>query len=188
MSAKKDWRGRAIQLAGAVKYSRNSIVSKTLLDKKAGTLTLFAFDAGQGLSEHTAPYDATVQILEGDAELTIGGKVVKAIVEETGAEINIEDDGTVTVAAVDKDSIDKALAKISAITEDVEIGRIYNGRVKKVMEYGAFVEIFPVRPYRSTISRASAKVLTSGAVGPEAITSGRSPITSESRRETTVAG
>ncbi len=78
MSAKKDWRGRAIQLAGAVKYSRNSIVSKTLLDKKAGTLTLFAFDAGQGLSEHTAPYDATVQILEGDAELTIGGKVVKA--------------------------------------------------------------------------------------------------------------
>ncbi len=78
MSAKKDWRGRAIHLAGAVKYSRNSIVSKTLLDKKAGTLTLFAFDAGQGLSEHTAPYDATVQILEGEAELTIGGKVVKA--------------------------------------------------------------------------------------------------------------
>ncbi|MDI9424641.1 MAG: polyribonucleotide nucleotidyltransferase [Spirochaetota bacterium] len=74
-----------------------------------------------------------------------GGKVVKAIVEETGAEINIEDDGTVTVAAVDKDSIDKALAKISAITEDVEIGRIYNGRVKKVMEYGAFVEIAPGR-------------------------------------------
>jgi polyribonucleotide nucleotidyltransferase len=74
-----------------------------------------------------------------------GGKVVKAIVEETGAEINIEDDGTVTVSAVDKESIDKALAKISAITEDVEIGRIYNGRVKKVMEYGAFVEIAPGR-------------------------------------------
>ncbi len=74
-----------------------------------------------------------------------GGKVVKAIVEETGAEINIEDDGTVTVSAMDKESIDKALAKISAITEDVEIGRIYNGRVKKVMEYGAFVEIAPGR-------------------------------------------
>jgi len=54
------------------------VVSKTLLDKKTGTLTLFAFDAGQGLSEHTAPFDATVQILDGEAELTIGGEPVIA--------------------------------------------------------------------------------------------------------------
>ena len=66
--------GRAIGLAGAVKYSRGSVVSKTLLDKKAGTLTLFAFDAGQGLSEHTAPYDATVQVLDGEGEFTVGGQ------------------------------------------------------------------------------------------------------------------
>ena len=55
-------------------YAAGAVVSKTLLDKKAGTLTLFSFDKGQGLSEHTAPFDATVQIVEGLAELTVGGK------------------------------------------------------------------------------------------------------------------
>jgi quercetin dioxygenase-like cupin family protein len=54
------------------------VVSKTLIDKKTGTLTLFAFDAGQGLSEHTAPFDAVVQVLDGEAEITIGGKEIVA--------------------------------------------------------------------------------------------------------------
>jgi quercetin dioxygenase-like cupin family protein len=70
--------GQPLELAVAVDYSAGAIVSKTLLDKKSGTLTLFAFDAGQGLSEHTSPYDATVQILAGAATLTIGGKSVQA--------------------------------------------------------------------------------------------------------------
>ena len=61
-------------LAALVEYSDDSIVSKTILDKPAGTLTLFAFDKGQKLSEHTAPYDAVVQILDGQASLTIGGE------------------------------------------------------------------------------------------------------------------
>ena len=69
--------GRPIALAAGVDYAADAIVSKTLLDKKAGTLTLFAFDTGQGLSEHTSPYDASVQVLDGEAELTIGGKPVK---------------------------------------------------------------------------------------------------------------
>jgi quercetin dioxygenase-like cupin family protein len=73
----EDIRGKAIGLAGHVAYSDGSVVSKTLLDKKTGTLTLFAFDEGQGLSEHTSPYDATVQILDGQAELVIGGKPVQ---------------------------------------------------------------------------------------------------------------
>jgi quercetin dioxygenase-like cupin family protein len=76
-----DYIGKTIELAGAIDYSDGSVVSKTLLDKKAGTLTLFAFDAGQGLSEHTSPYDATVYILDGTARLTIGGEHVYA---ETG--------------------------------------------------------------------------------------------------------
>lgn len=67
-----------IPLADSVTYADGAIVSKTLLDKKAGTLTVFAFDAGQGLSEHTAPYDATVQILDGEGELTIAGKPIVA--------------------------------------------------------------------------------------------------------------
>jgi quercetin dioxygenase-like cupin family protein len=62
-----------------VDYSKGSVVSKTLMDKETGTLTLFAFDEGQGLSEHTAPFDAFVYILDGESEVTIGGepKIVK---------------------------------------------------------------------------------------------------------------
>ena len=74
-----DLKARAIDLERYVDYSSGSVVSKTLVDKKAGTLTLFSFDEGQGLSEHTAPYDAVVQILDGTAELTIGGKTVQAV-------------------------------------------------------------------------------------------------------------
>jgi len=65
------------KLAAMVDYAADSIVSKTILDKPAGTITLFAFDKGQKLSEHTAPYDAVVQIVDGMAGLTIGGKDMK---------------------------------------------------------------------------------------------------------------
>ena len=64
--------GTAFELIGHIDYANGSVVSKTLVDKKAGTLTLFSFDEGQGLSEHTSPYDAVVQILEGEAVITIG--------------------------------------------------------------------------------------------------------------------
>ena len=70
---------RSQSLAGLVEYSEDSIVSKTILDKPAGTITLFAFDKGQKLSEHTTPYDAVVQVLDGRASLMIGGEE-KAVV------------------------------------------------------------------------------------------------------------
>lgn len=66
--------GQALTLADLVQYQAGAVVSRTLIDKKIGTLTLFAFDDGQGLSEHTAPYDACVQIIDGVADITIGGK------------------------------------------------------------------------------------------------------------------
>jgi len=65
-----------VNLVQAVEYQKDAVVSRTLLDKKTGTVTLFAFDAGQGLSEHTAPYDALVQVLDGEAEVTISGKAI----------------------------------------------------------------------------------------------------------------
>ena len=68
--------GKSRNLANLVEYSDDSIVSKTILDKPVGTITLFAFDKGQKLSEHTTPYDAVVQVLKGTALLTIGGKDV----------------------------------------------------------------------------------------------------------------
>ena len=78
MSKQGEPKGVPIHLAEHVSYAEGAIVSKTLLDKKTGTLTLFSFDAGQGLSEHTSPYDATVCILDGEATLMIGGETVKA--------------------------------------------------------------------------------------------------------------
>jgi quercetin dioxygenase-like cupin family protein len=68
-------KGKAFDLASHVTYAEGSVVSKTLLKKAVGNLTLFAFDQGQGLSEHTAPFDAVVTILDGTAEITIGGEV-----------------------------------------------------------------------------------------------------------------
>ena len=66
--------GKALTLSDLVSYQDGSVVSKTLIDKKVGTVTLFSFDAGQGLSEHTVPYDAFVQIVDGEAEVTIKGE------------------------------------------------------------------------------------------------------------------
>ncbi|MDD4858830.1 MAG: cupin domain-containing protein [Dehalococcoidales bacterium] len=66
--------GRVEKLREMVDYRDASVVSRTLIDKKVGTITLFAFDTGQGLSEHTAPYDAFVYLIEGEAEITIAGK------------------------------------------------------------------------------------------------------------------
>jgi quercetin dioxygenase-like cupin family protein len=62
------------RLVNLVSYQKGSVVSRTILDKDAGTVTLFAFDAGEGLSEHTTPYDAMVSILNGKAEIMIGGE------------------------------------------------------------------------------------------------------------------
>ena len=57
-----------------IDYQEKSVVSKTLINKDVGTVTLFAFDKGEGLSEHAAPYDALVYIFDGEAEITISGK------------------------------------------------------------------------------------------------------------------
>jgi quercetin dioxygenase-like cupin family protein len=64
------------RLADLVGYQEGAIVSRTLVSRPTGTVTLFAFDVGQGLSEHTAPYDALAEVLEGDAEITVSGKLL----------------------------------------------------------------------------------------------------------------
>jgi len=66
-----------VLLRDLLKYQEGSIVSRALIDKQAGTVTLFAFDARQGLSEHTAPYDALVHLLEGEADITIAGETLR---------------------------------------------------------------------------------------------------------------
>jgi quercetin dioxygenase-like cupin family protein len=69
--------GKGQKLTELVQYATDSIVSKTILDKPLGTITLFAFDKGQRLSEHTAPYDAVVQAIDGAGKITLGGKELK---------------------------------------------------------------------------------------------------------------
>ncbi|MEW6050995.1 MAG: polyribonucleotide nucleotidyltransferase [Candidatus Zixiibacteriota bacterium] len=72
-----------------------------------------------------------------------GGKIIRGIIEETGAKIDITDDGTVLIASVDAEAGKAAMARVQAIVEEAEIGKVYNGTVRRVAEFGAFVEILP---------------------------------------------
>ncbi len=66
---------QVLRLTELADYQKDSVVSRTMVDKKTGTVTFFAFDKGQGLSEHTAPFDALVYLLDGEAEIVISGRV-----------------------------------------------------------------------------------------------------------------
>ena len=72
-----------------------------------------------------------------------GGKVIRGIVAETGCKIDVEDDGTVSIASADGASLAKAIDIVHGLTASPEIGRIYDGKVRKIMDFGAFVEILP---------------------------------------------
>ncbi|MBD3228367.1 MAG: cupin domain-containing protein [Candidatus Lokiarchaeota archaeon] len=73
MSEDGELLSKVVKLSDLVEYQIASVVSRTIIDKTVGTVTIFAFDKGQGLSEHTTPYDAMVYILDGIAEITISG-------------------------------------------------------------------------------------------------------------------
>ena len=66
-------KGKVLNLEEMVEYSSGGVISKQILKNQSGNITLFSFDQGQGLTEHTAPFDAVVQILDGEAEILIGG-------------------------------------------------------------------------------------------------------------------
>jgi quercetin dioxygenase-like cupin family protein len=68
------FKAQPVAIKDAIEYASDSVVSKMIIKKETGNLTLFAFDKGQSLSEHTAPFDAAVQILDGTAEIIIGGE------------------------------------------------------------------------------------------------------------------
>jgi polyribonucleotide nucleotidyltransferase len=86
-----------------------------------------------------------------------GGVTIRAITEETGTEIDIDDDGTIRVAAVDGKAAEAAIARIQSLTRDVEVGAIYEGRVAKIMDFGAFVTIAPGKDGLVHISQISDK-------------------------------
>lgn len=71
---KEDLRGKTLKAKDLVGYDKGAVVSRTIIQKPVGTVTIFSFDQGQGLSEHTAPFDALVEVLDGEAEVVISGK------------------------------------------------------------------------------------------------------------------
>ncbi|MEJ2664700.1 MAG: S1 RNA-binding domain-containing protein, partial [Spirochaetia bacterium] len=82
-----------------------------------------------------------------------GGKMIKGITEETGANINIENDGKITIYCKEKQGAEQALEKIKAIVAEPEVGKIYTGTVKRIMDFGAFIEILPGKEGLCHISR-----------------------------------
>ena len=86
-----------------------------------------------------------------------GGKVIKKIIQDTGATIDIADDGTVQVASNDQQAMDKAVAIIKSIIEEPEVGKIYTGKIKRIMNFGAFCEILPGKEGLIHVSELASK-------------------------------
>ena len=76
MDINKNQIEKTAKLVDLADYQDESVISRTIIDKKTGTVTFFAFDEGQALSEHTAPFDALVYLIDGEAEITISGKLI----------------------------------------------------------------------------------------------------------------
>ncbi len=110
----------------------------------------------EGVSEN-APAMVTIKV-EADKVRDVigkGGSTIRGITEETGASIDIEDDGSITIFGEDADSRDAAVAMIEAITKEAEVGQIYNGKVVKIADFGAFVNILPGKDGLVHISQIS---------------------------------
>jgi polyribonucleotide nucleotidyltransferase len=92
-----------------------------------------------------APRITTIKVKPDQIRVIIGpgGKTIKGIVDQTGCSIDVEDDGTVAVASADADAVQRALAIIEGLTAEPEVGRIYKGTVRRIVDFGAFVEILP---------------------------------------------
>jgi polyribonucleotide nucleotidyltransferase len=103
-----------------------------------------AMDAPRGEVGKNAPRIVQIQIPTDKIRDVIGtgGKVIREIVEKTGAKVNVEDDGTVKVASANAEAIEAAVKWIKSLTSEPEVGQIYEGKVVKVMEFGAFVNFF----------------------------------------------
>jgi polyribonucleotide nucleotidyltransferase len=111
-----------------------------ILDKMAEVINAPA----QNISAY-APKIMTINVETDKIGLIIGpgGKTVRSIIEKSGAEVNIDDNGTITLSSKDEGAVKKAYDMICTMTEEVEVGKTYEGRVKRIMDFGAFIEILP---------------------------------------------
>ncbi len=140
----------ALQMDIKVKGVTPEIMDKALAQAKEARLfilqkMLAAIDKARPELSPYAPRITRIKINPEKIGTVIGpgGKMIRSIQEETKAEVEIEDDGTVIISAVDGAAAEKAVAMIRALTEEVEVGKIYLGKVKRLMDFGAFVEVLP---------------------------------------------
>jgi len=140
----------AIQMDTKTLGITDSMVSDTLTQGNKAVLEIIDV-MNKTISEPRAemsPYAPRIYTLKIDPEkirsvIGPGGKVINKIIEETGVEIDIEDDGTVMVSSSDEQSANKALDQIKDLTKEAKVGDTYTGKVVKIMNFGAFVELFP---------------------------------------------
>jgi len=141
-----------------------AIMEKALAQARDGRLHILgemskALAAGRAEFSAHAPRIETMQIAVDKIREVIGsgGKVIRAIVEESGAKVDINDDGVIKIASANGAAIDKARELISAIVDEPEIGKIYTGKVVKIMDFGAFVNFFGKRDGLVHVSQLSAE-------------------------------
>jgi len=140
----------ALQMDIKISGLRWDIMEQALAQAKEGRLHILGkmLEILPAARDKFSPYAPSITTIQIDPDkigkiIGPGGKVIRAIQDETGAKIDIDDDGTVYVAAIDQLSGQEAIARIEAITEEAEAGRIYTGKVVRIADFGAFVEILP---------------------------------------------
>ncbi|HKO36306.1 MAG TPA: polyribonucleotide nucleotidyltransferase [Pyrinomonadaceae bacterium] len=140
----------ALQMDIKITGVNAQIMAEALEQAKKGRLYILGLmqqalpEARTSISEH-APRIIKIKINPDKIRDVIGpgGKVIRALVEETGAKIDVEDDGTVSIATSDSAAAEAAVARIKGLTADAEVGATYVGTVSRIVDFGAFVEIFP---------------------------------------------
>lgn len=140
----------AMQMDIKIDGLTEDILRKALAQARDGRLHIIGkiretLAAPRGDISQYAPRITTVKVKEDQVRTVIGsgGKNIRQIISETGVTIDVEDDGTVTIASADAEAAARAVAMVKWLTEEAEVGKIYQGTVKKIVDFGAFVEILP---------------------------------------------
>ena len=134
-------------------FARTKKAREYILDE----VMLKAIDKPRANLSKYAPKIETIKINPDKIRdvIGVGGKVINKIIEETGVKIDIEDDGTIFVAGVDQEKLDQAIRTIEDITAEVELNKVYMGKVTKILQFGALVEVLPGKEGLLHISKIS---------------------------------
>jgi polyribonucleotide nucleotidyltransferase len=154
----------ALQMDIKITGITGEIMKAALEQAKAGRLHILevmvrVIDKPRAEMSEFAPRITTIKIHPDKIREVIGkgGVTIRAITEETGTTIDIDDDGTIRIASVDKDQAEAAINRINALTREVQVGEVYEGKVAKLMDFGAFVTILPGKDGLVHISQISEK-------------------------------